>query len=191
MSMDKLAATGAIFFFIVVAAYLIVFAFQYKNMTSESERISVLLARVALFLPLYALFMLISLGAPKAYAAMTIPTAYVEGYSFYCFLSILVVNLGGPAKVVEAIQGRPLICCTSSCPTEPDKFYNKVVWVVYQLILVRPIVVILAAICSYANSKAGRALNVVLSLVAFVLLARSLIHFVLFCKCSLELTKYI
>lgn len=137
--MDKIAGTAGIFFAIILVGYLIVFTFQYKNMTNETERLTILVTRTALFLPLYALCLLISVARPEALGALQIPIAFVEGYSFYCFLTVLVTNLGGPEKAVEALQGRPLICCTSCCPTEPDKFYNKVVWAVFFLHHMAPI----------------------------------------------------
>lgn len=183
--MDKLAAIGTLFFFIVLAGYLVVFGFQYRNMTPETERLTILITRTAMFLPLYSFFMLISVAAPRALGAMQIPIAIVEGYSFYCFLTVLVENLGGPDKVVQALQGRPLICCTSQCPTEPDKFYNKVVWAVFWFVSLRPVVVILGAICDYAKSKAAQLLYLLFTLLALAILVRSILHFVLFCKFDL------
>jgi hypothetical protein len=178
--MDKLLGTAAIFFLITLAGFLIVFGFQYKNMTADNERLTILVTRTAMFLPLYSLFLLISVGKPEALGALQVPIAFVEGYSFYCFLAVLVTNLGGPEKAVEALQGRPLICCTSQCPTEPDRFYNKVVWAVFWFISLRPFVVILGAICDYAKSKAARLLYLLFTLLALAILVRSVIHFVLF-----------
>jgi hypothetical protein len=184
MAVDKLAGTGAIFFLITLAGFLIVVGVQYRNMTAANERLTILITRTAMFLPLYSFFMLISLAAPRALGAMQIPIAFVEGYSFYCFLAVLVENLGGPAKAVEALQDRPLICCTSQCPTEPDKLYNKVVWAVFWFVSLRPVVVILSAICDYSESNGAKVAYLLFSLVAFAILVRSTIHFVLFCKCS-------
>lgn len=178
--MDKIAGTAGIFFAIILVGYLIVFTFQYKNMTNETERLTILVTRTALFLPLYALCLLISVARPEALGALQIPIAFVEGYSFYCFLTVLVTNLGGPEKAVEALQGRPLICCTSCCPTEPDKFYNKVVWAVFSFITWRPFVVILGTICDYAKGRIARLLYFLFTLLAFALLVRSILHFVLF-----------
>eukprot|EP01033_Poteriospumella_lacustris_P017368 gene17368-12418_t len=180
MAVDKLAGTGAIFFLITLAGFLIVVGVQYRNMTAANERLTILISRTAMFLPLYSFFMLISLAAPRALGAMQIPIAFVEGYSFYCFLSVLVENLGGPAKAVEALQDRPLICCTSQCPTEPDKLYNKVVWAVFWFVSLRPVVVIIGAICEYSESNGAKVAYLLFSLVAFAILVRSTIHFVLF-----------
>jgi 4-amino-4-deoxy-L-arabinose transferase-like glycosyltransferase len=182
MAMDKLTATGVIFFLLNLVAFLIVFGVQYRNITPESQKATALITRIAMFLPLYSLFMLVSVGDPNSLAGMSIPTAIVEGYSFYAFLSLLVSNMGGPSQVVQQMQGRPLFCCVSLCPSESDRFYNKTVWALFQFVVFRPIVVLIAAICFYSKTKAGRLLYLLFTLVALAILIRSLLHFVLLCK---------
>jgi len=184
METDGRLLAGALFFLIILAAYIIIFAAQYKNITIENERLVVLVTRVASFLPLYAILMLISLGSPEALAALTVPIAFVEGYSFYAFFALLVTNLGGAAGAVSFLKGsgRQLFCCTSTCPSDPALFFVKASWALFHLVSYRLVVIVLSAICFYAKSKAGKLLYVLFNIAGIVILARSLIHFVLFCK---------
>jgi len=182
MQTDGRLLVGIIFFLIILAAYIIIFAVQYKNITTENERLVILATRIASFLPLYAVLMLISLGSPEALAALTVPIAFVEGYSFYAFFALLVTNLGGAAGAVSFLKGsdRQLFCCTSRCPTDPALFFVKASWALFHLVTYRVAVILLSAICFYVNSQGGKVLYVLFNIVGIVILGRSLIHFVLF-----------
>jgi len=182
MGTDGRLLAGAIFFLFILAAYFIIFGVQYRNLNTDNERLVILVTRIAMFLPLYAILMLISLGSPEALAALTVPIAIVEGYSFYAFFALLVTNLGGSAGAVSFLKrsGRALLCCTSSCPTDPGQFYVKASWAMFHLVTYRVIVILMSAISFYAQSKAGKLLYVLFNVLGIVILARSLIHFVLF-----------
>lgn len=193
METDGRLAIGAIFFLIILAAYIIIFAVQYRSITVQNERLVVLVTRIASFFPLYAVLMLISLGSPEALAALTVPIAFVEGYSFYAFFALLVTNLGGASGAVSFMKGsgRQLLCCTSSCPTDPAQFFVKASWALFHLVSYRLGVILLSAICFYAKSKAGKLLYVLFNIAGIVILARSLIHFVLFCKPRIIFSAFI
>jgi hypothetical protein len=181
---DGLVLTGVAFLIVIWVAYLVIFFLQYCRMESGTERIVVLATRTATFLPLYAIFMFISLVKPEALAALTIPTSIVEAYSFYGFFVMIVTNLGGPKKAVEAFQGsgRGLICCGPCCPKDHLAYYKKALWALFHFMVTRNIIVVLAAIAFYTHTKAGKAVYALLSLSAAVLLFYCLAHIVLFCK---------
>jgi hypothetical protein len=185
--MNGVDVTGLIFFLIILAAFFLIFYVQYRRHLVGTERLVVLNTRTATFLPLYALFMLISLAAPQTLAAMTVPIAIVEAYSFYCFFTMIVTNLHGPAGAVAAFKGtgKELCCCNPCCPADHVKYYQKLLWALFHFMVTRVIVITIAAIAFYTHSKPGKLLYVVLNVVGTVILFYSLLHLVLFCKFSL------
>jgi hypothetical protein len=191
--MDSLEATGVILFLIILAAFLVVVFVQYYRQEPGTERLVILNVRTALFLPLYSLFMFISLCEPRALAALNVLITIVEGYSFYAFYTLIVTNLGGPTKAVEAFKGtgKQLCCCNSWCPAEHVVFYKKTTWALFHLLFTRTGFMILSAIAFYSGSTAGKALYAILSLVSSVILIYALVHIILFCKfCYLILSHH-
>jgi hypothetical protein len=178
--------TGLIFFLIILVAFFLIFFGQYARHLQGTERLLVLNTRTALFLPLYAFFMFISLTSPETVAAMTVPIAIIEGYSFYCFFAMIVTNLHGPANAIAAFKdsGKELCCCNPCCPADHVKFYQKAVWALFHFIFTRTVVITIAAIAFYTHSTAGKTLYVALNVVGTVILFYALFHLVLFCKSS-------
>jgi hypothetical protein len=182
--MDNLTETGLALFLVILGVFLIGFVIQFVRQDPGATRLVVLGVRTSLFLPLYALFIFISLCAPNALAALNIPITIVEGYSFYCFYTMIVTNLGGPAKAVQAFKasGKELACCNSCCPSDHVVFYRRTTWALFHFLFTRSVLVILAAIAYYSGTKAGKALYAIFSLASTVILAYALIHIILFCK---------
>lgn len=181
---DGVLITGIIFLIIIWAAYFVVFFTQYCRCVPETERLVVLATRTALFLPLYALFILISLAKPEALAALEIPISIVEAYSFYAFFALIVTNMGGPEKSVEAFKttGKELVCCNDWMPKDHLMYYKRTVWALFHFMVTRNIVVIASAIAFYGLKSAGKAVSSILSLVAAAILFYCLIHILLFCE---------
>lgn len=181
MGVDALSGVGFAFFILTVFAYLVIVWRVYSNLRIETEKLSVMVVRLALFLPIYALLIYIALNAPHALVALNIPIAIVEGYTFYCFFALIVHNLGGPAQTVQYFKdsGKPLMCCTSLCPADHIQYYKKATWAMFHLVFTRVIVIILAAIAFYSGSKAGNAISALLNLVGAFILFYCLAHLVL------------
>eukprot|EP01040_Poterioochromonas_malhamensis_P003558 gene3558-3802_t len=180
--MDRLTAIGLIFFLIILGAYIIIFSVQYKRHLVGTERLLVLNTRTALFLPVYAVFMLISLAKPEALAALTVPISIVEAYSFYSFFAMVVTNLHGPANAIAAFRGtgKELICCNSCCPTDHTRYYQKTLWALFHFLVTRNIIITIAAIGYYTHSSAGKAVYSIGNAIGTVILFYALIHIVLF-----------
>ena len=66
-------------------------------------RLQVLSTRLSLFLPMYAICMMLSLRFPVALQALTFPVAITEGASFYSFFALFVTNMGGPEGYIKAV----------------------------------------------------------------------------------------
>ena len=146
--------------------------------------------RTALFLPLYAILMYLSLVGPAAYVALTILITAVEGYSFYCFFAMIVTNMGGPVALVNYMKntGKGLVCCQGCCPSDPATFYKKATWALFHFFFTRVFIVILSAICYYSGKKAGKALYAIFSVLSAVVLFYGLSCLVLLCKWFIFLT---
>ena len=190
---------GFAFFITILVAYIIIFIGQYLRHVPGTERLLVLNSRTAMFLPLYAFFMLISLEQPRLLAAMTVPTSMVEGYTFYCFFSLIVTNLNGPVNAVAAFKdsGKELYCCNPCCHKDHLKFYQRAVWGVFHLVVTRVLVITLAAGCFYSNTAIGKLLYAGFNVIGTIILSYCLTLLVLFCKFSVfplvlsELTTFL
>jgi hypothetical protein len=182
--MDALVGTALIFFLIILVSYAILFYVQYRRYLPGTEKLLVLNTRTAMFLPFYAFFILICVASPESLPAVNVPITLMEGYSFYCFFTMIVINLHGPnnALAVFRASGKELACCNSCCPTDDVKFYQKTVWALFHVVVTRTVVVIIAAIAFYSNTKAGNAVYVICNALGTVILFYSLTHLVLFCK---------
>jgi hypothetical protein len=183
---DGLTRTGLILFIIIAITFVVGFFIQYARQEVGATRLVVLGTRTALFLPLYSFFIFIGLTSPNSLAALNVPITIVEGYSFYCFYSLIVTNLGGPAKAVHTFQssGRPLLCCSSWCPSDHIVFYKRTIWALFHLFFTRTIFITLSAIAFYSKTKAGKALYAIFTMCSSVILLYALINIILFCKSS-------
>jgi hypothetical protein len=184
-SVDSLAGICFLFLVVPVIAYIFILWSQYSKCEPETQRLTVMSTRTALFLPLYAGLMYLSLCAPVIYVALTIPITMIEGYSIYCFFAMIVTNLGGPQATVNFMrQSGKDLACSCCCPTDQLIFYRKATWSLFHLFFTRTILVTLSAICFYSDKKVGKALYAVFSLVSAVLLFYGVICLVLLCKLS-------
>ncbi len=181
---DRLSAVGLAFLLFIVASYFTIVWRVYANLRKETEKLSVLVVRLALFLPLYAFFIYLGLFKPHALDGLNIPISVIEGYSFYGFFCMIVYNLGGPANTVKIFRdvGKPLICCNSCCPADHIRYYKKATWAMWHLVVTRVIIVILSAIGFYSGTRGGNAASALLGLAAAVVLFYCLAHLVLMCK---------
>lgn len=171
-NVDTLAGVCFIFLIIPIIAYGFIVWAQYSRIDSDNQRLTIMSTRTALFLPLYAILMYLSLVGPQAYVALSILITVVEGYSFYCFFAMIVTNMGGPAAVVNYMKntGKGLVCCQGCCPSEPAAFYRKATWALFHFFITRVFIVILSAICYYSGKKAGKALYAIFSVLSAVVL---------------------
>lgn len=175
---DSLGAVCVLFVVAVFIAYAAVLKLQHGYLQSDTHRITVLSTRTAAFMPFYAFFMYIALIAPKAYAFMIVFVTLVEGYAFYCFTSLLVTNLGGPAATVEALikSERTLCCpCAGCCPKDTTVFYNRVSWAMFHMVVTRSVVAVIAAIAFYSDTSGGKVLYVLLNFANAILLGYSVV----------------
>lgn len=179
-----LSGIGFLFFLFPVVSYFLIFRAQHKQLEDATYRLQVLVTRCALFLPYYAFFIVLSLWAPQAYEFFIVPITIMEGYSFYCFFSLLVSNIGGPGSIVTLMEGsdKDYFCCGGCCPSSKAAFYRRTTWGVWHLVFTRSVIAILAAIGHYSYTEAGKALYAILNVTNAVILFYGIIHMVLLCK---------
>lgn len=186
--MDTTQIIGLVLLLVIWGFFFVIAFIQYCQCTEGTERLVTLNVRTALFLPLYSLALFLAIVKPNALAGLNIFITFVEGYSFFCFYNLIVYNLGGPLKAVEAFEkaDKNLICCNATCPKDGKTFYKRTVWALFHFLVTRTIIITGSTIASYGarNEKVGRAVSAILSLVATVILFVALIHIVLFCKLS-------
>mmetsp|Transcript_13121 Transcript_13121/g.14198 ORF Transcript_13121/g.14198 Transcript_13121/m.14198 type:complete len:340 (+) Transcript_13121:181-1200(+) len=181
--MDTTEIVALILFLIIWGAYFLIIVIQYFQSTAETERIVTYNVRTAFFLPAYALMLFITVFKPYAFAGLNIFITFMEGYSFYCFFTMLVYNLGGPVKAVEAYNKveRELACCRGCCPSDGLAFYKRIRWALFHFVFTRTVVSIAAALATLAhNERVARALGALFSVINVVILFSCLIHILLF-----------
>jgi hypothetical protein len=195
MGMDQLAGITFLFMLVPFLAYAIVIYLQKGYADGTNYRLTVLSTRAAFFLPGYALLMWLSLVAPTAYSALTVVVNIVEGYSFYTFFSMIIYNMGGSAKSVEAMvkSDKDYFMCSCCFPTgDKALFFRRTAWWMFHMLFTRVGFSVLAAICFYSDTKAGKVFMIIFQLICFAIVAFMVFHLVNFCKFNipLELTLW-
>lgn len=179
-------AIAVIFLIAILISFIVVFFLQYCRILPGTERLVVLSTRTALFLPLYAFFVFLTFVDPNVHALVEIPTSIVEAYSFYCFFSLLVTNLGGPQAAAETFQGSTkglaIECCNSCCIGDRVVFYKRTVRALFHFVVTRNFIIVLAAIAYYTHTRLGKAAYAFLHLCAAIILIHCFLSVLIFCK---------
>lgn len=127
----------------------------------EGERRMVVLAlRAALVVPVVATCALTALFFPLAFDGLEVASAVYEGYAVRCFLVLLIVNCGGPRRVVDLLRaggGLPHWLRVAN----PRRAYVRICLAVWQFAYARPAFVLAESACRYAGAeKAAIAVSV-------------------------------
>lgn len=187
MAVDHLALYTIPFLVVTIVSFLLVFWWQYSRLDNEVNRLIILTTRLALFLPLYGILVYISLAVPVLYLAFEVPTALIEGYSFYLFFVLMVTNLGGPTETVNYLNmsNKPLFC-QCCCPTMKKKFYKNACWNVFHFTTTRVVVELISVIFGYiyesSNARLAKILSVLFSLIALIQLLYGVFSVAILCK---------
>ena len=186
--LDHVDKVCAILMMVPVLAYLILLRGQYLNLQKKTYRLTVLCVRAALFLPLYAILMYLYVLAPDLYVIMMVAITVVEGYSFYCFLTLITTNLGGPAATVDLMyqSQRPLVC-NCCCPSDSAVFYRKTTWAIFHLFITRSVLSVISLVCFISNTKAGKLSFVFLNCISAAILFYGVMCLVNLCKSSIRI----
>lgn len=180
---DDLAKGCLALMLVPLLAYVAVIRAQYLGLSKKTYRLTVLCVRTAVFLPLYAFLMYISALVPRAYVLITVIITVVEGYSFYCFLSLITTNLGGPAAAVDLMyQAQRQLFCSCCCPADSAAFYQKTTWAIFHLFITRSVLSVISAIVFYAGGEKGKVVFMAINVVSAVILFYAVICLVNFCK---------
>ena len=141
-----LVITFIVHFIVAICQY------SYQRIETDTTRLTTLTTRTSLFLPLYALFMYLSYSSPYTYEAMSVPINIVEGFTFYTFMSLLITNLGGASEAVAFISSKDYFLCSCCFPaTDRALFYSRAAWLMFHMLVTRPLLSVIAAICSYSG----------------------------------------
>ena len=181
--LDDLAKACLALMLVPVVAYLALIRTQYLNLQKKTYRLTVLCVRTAMFLPLYAFFVYISVLVPSSYVLNTVVITVVEGYSFYCFLAMITTNLGGPAAVVDLMyQSQKKLFCSCCCPADSAIFYQKTTWAIFHLFITRSILSVISTIVFYTSGEEGKVVFMSINCLSAVILFYGVICLVNLCK---------
>jgi len=186
MNVDYLGAFSSIFLAIVFLLYGAIIYYQYGYLSNKSMRLQVLSTRSAACLPIYSILLYISLLYPHNYEFLQIGITFTEGVTLSTFFALIVVNIGGPSKTVQAMEERDdkLVCtkrlCACCCPENRFIFYKKSVWRLFHCVCTRTLLTTASAITSLFPSSLAQILTLLFSAASMVLLiyaVASLINF--------------
>jgi hypothetical protein len=180
---DKLIEVCTFFFVMTVVAYVMIAYRQFSYLQPSTYRLTVLSTRTALLLPLCAFFIYISAIYPSSYVMLMVLITAIEGYCLYAFFALLTANLGGPNAVVELVsKSQRALLCYFCLPNEPAQFFRLTVWATFHLIATRTVLSVIAAICFYADTKAGKQAYVVYNFLSAIVLVYGMVCLVNLCK---------
>lgn len=180
----KVVSICALLLVITFVAYLSICLRQFSYLKPANYRLVILSVRCAALLPLCAFFIMISLLAPSSFVIMMLVITVVEGYCLYCFLALIVENFGGPFAIVDYLHKarKELAICGCIFPKEPLRFYQITTLAVFNIFVVRSALSLLAAICFYANTNAGRAFYVLFNATSACILLYGMVCTINLCK---------
>jgi len=148
---DFVGFFGTLFWFFVVYMWACVVRAQYEYHTYETYTMHILACRASSLLPIFLLFILLSIWAPNLFALFKIPSSIAEGYGVYCIFTLMIKNCGNGQKAIKVMSETESInpCCPKQ---EPAKFYGNANFSMKLYLYFRPAVTILATICFYVES---------------------------------------
>lgn len=178
MTVSVIVLVSVLFFLFPWVTFYFLVRSQHSMVEHETYRLQVLSTRTAFCLPVYATFLYAALLEPKIYEALLVIISFVEGYTFYCFTTLLVVNMGGPTETVRAMKQRnDSLCCTKYCCSicqcwseDKTKFYRGAVSAMWHFWITRTAIVLLGTFAYYTGTDIGHIVYVVFTLVAAVML---------------------
>jgi len=114
--------------------------------------------------------------SPSSYVMMIGVISVIEGYALYCFLCLIVSNLGGPLATIDLMRNSDReLFCGICCPSDSAMFYDKATWAMFHVLVTRTIIHIFSAISFYAGTPTGLLAYGILNLIS----AAIIIHGVL------------
>jgi len=180
----KLNVLGALLSVIPLLTYGFVLNSLWGYITIDNKRLTILSARTVLFFPIYTGILLISLLAPAANDLLEVIIAIAEGFSFFCFLALVIENLGGVRSAIEMQQtnGEQLMCnCANS---NYKKFYITMHSRLSNVLTIRPIIVLFQAVFMMIgernNKRIFKALSGIFALISFIILIFGFVSLMIF-----------
>lgn len=174
---DHMAIGGVFIVFFLCAVWTMILRAQGNQLTEKTFRVQVLIVRTGLFLPAYAWILFITLLTPNSFAGLEVLISAAEAYSLYCFFAMIIANMGGPLAAVEYVKKQakePLCVC---CPSDPATFYRACVSAMWQVLVVRVLVVFIGAMATYGGQDT---VQMVTQFVAIAFLVRAVMSCVFF-----------
>ena len=173
LSGDDMRLMGGVFAIVPTIAYAyICYTVFTTNMTLHNHRVMVLCTRACIFLPIYAWLMFIDVCDPHLMRWMELLLCVVEGYSFYCFFSMVVTNTGGPeATIVALAASEEPMRCACFCPEAAAAKFKRATNGLFHFLFTRTLVVVAEVVLEEAEYKGHKVINAFLALGAMGLLS--------------------
>jgi hypothetical protein len=192
MQMDYFAAFASIYLAVVWILYALTVIIQYRSISRNNYHFQVLSARCALCLPIYSSCYYLSILFPSLYDFFHIILTFAEGIALAALFCLIVLDLGGPDNAVTALLSRveifnhlrvSIVCPCIGKSNELANFYKYLSKGLLQCIWLRPILSTIAAVLESMHIKIGIIIALVVTICSMVILIRTFILFLKFCKC--------
>eukprot|EP01036_Dinobryon_divergens_P027925 gene27925-36787_t len=166
---------------------------QKSKLEASTARLQILSLRAAFCLPFYGLFIWICILNPKAYPIILIFVTFMEGLAFYNYVSMVVLNCGGPFRFVELLQksSKTIACCGCCCSKDFVVYYQRTSWAIWHFWWTRTALEVLICICTESGSTAGKAIGDVFSAIGAIIALYAILSFLLMYEIVYNETKNI
>lgn len=179
-------AFGLMMVFFAVYFLLLVWRFMRINASELITRITILDLRFALYLPICALFLYLSINSLTAFILMELPCCFVEAYSLLNFFAIMVEYCGGVNPFLDQLLLTAAETPNSSKLSEEmdnvELRYSTVCRSIRMQFLLRPIFVLITVMCSVFAGSLGIAVGIVFHLISIIIYFRGLRLVTQLCK---------
>lgn len=149
---DPYGLVGSISIVLIILSFVLVLRAQYQLATKANYGMVVIALRATSLLPIFMLFIFLSLWTPLLFPFYKVPAAIFEGYGVYCIWALIVRNCGGPEGSIKVmIESKRGICWPLSTDEQCRRFYSNANTAIWQFAVLRWISVALGCIFFYAE----------------------------------------
>ena len=149
MVIDIIGLSALVLCFFPLLIFFGILVKQYGYYDSDLYPLQILNIRTAIILPVFAIFLCISVFFPYTFHIWDTIEAILEGYCVMSFHAMVVLNCGGPGSVIKFLENSDRVLCFSFQKKKPKSCYRRVYTAIWQFTYIRPIIVFTSTLAFY------------------------------------------
>eukprot|EP01036_Dinobryon_divergens_P027927 gene27927-36789_t len=160
-----------------------------NKLEASTARLQILALRSCFCLPFYGLLIWLCVMEPKEYSIIMIFVTFMEGFSFYTYVSLVITNCGGSYRFVDMLKqsGKFVSMCGCCCSKDFEVYYKRATWAIWHFWWTRTALAVLVCLCTEAGGGrlVAKAFSGLFSLAGAFIAFYAIISFLLMCKHTL------